>query len=93
MNRKFLWIGNIIGTALILTVWVVGAIRFYPGIHHIFATGHDASAIGIIGGADGPTAIFLSGPAGIGPVLLSLCSMLFWSVLFIFNVIYLRKNR
>ncbi len=38
-------------------------------------TSKDASSIGIIGGADGPTAIFVTGPEGVFPWVLLLVAI------------------
>lgn len=66
MEKKKIW--QLV--CLALAVW--GAVKVFPGIFaNLLSLGlnlkanfspNDAYSVGIIGGADGPTAIFLTGP-------------------------------
>lgn len=56
-NPKTLWLGAAAQFGIFATLFGAIAMNFIPGIEF---TLQDASAIAIIGGADGPTAIFLA---------------------------------
>ncbi len=91
MIRKLL-IANIIGAVLIFVVIVAGRISYFAFIQSFSETISDASAVGIIGGADGPTAIFVSGSFNLNTAaLLLLLPLLLVEILLIINVVYLKK--
>ena len=94
MKRKLLLTANIIGIILILFVIIAGRISYSNFIQSFSKSIPDSSAIGIIGGAEGPTAIFVSGNFDINTVaLLLFLPLLLVGILLIFNVVYLRKLR
>ncbi len=92
MKRKQLLTGNIIGIILILFVIVAGIISYSAFNKSLSGSISDPSAIGIIGGADGPTAIFISGGFKLSPVLISLTgALLLTGIILVLNIIYLKK--
>ena len=94
MKRKLLLTANIIGIILILFVIIAGRINYSNFIQSFSKSVPDSSAIGIIGGADRPTAIFVSGNFDLNTAtLLFLLPLLLVGVLLIFNVVYLKKLR
>ena len=93
MNRKLLLTANIIGAALILFVIVAGKISYAAFINGLTESISGSSAVEIIGGADGPTAIFVSGNFNLNTTaLLLLLPLLLVEILLIFNVVHLKKN-
>ena len=92
MKQKQLLISNIIGAVLVLSLIITGTIRYSSIINGLFESMHEASAIGIIGGADGPTTIFVSGNFNLYTVLLLVGPFLLLGIL-LFNVVYFIRNR
>jgi Na+-transporting methylmalonyl-CoA/oxaloacetate decarboxylase beta subunit len=89
MKPKRLLIGNIIGAVLILF-----GITYSIIISGLFQSLSEASAIGVIGGADGPTAIFISGNYDFNTIVSPLLLLLFVvEILLIFNIVYLVRNK
>ncbi|MCI1785168.1 MAG: sodium ion-translocating decarboxylase subunit beta [Bacteroidales bacterium] len=93
MKRKQLLAGNIIGILLILFVIIAGKISISVVIKS-FSTIITPADIGVIGGADGPTSIFVSGGFNINTVLFTfLAALLLIAVILVLNVLYLRTGR
>ena len=93
MCRKFLLAANIIGAVLILFVIVFGKISYSAFVNGLIELISSSSGAGIIGGADGPTAIFVSGNFSLNTtVLLVLLPLLLVLTLLILNVVHLKKN-
>ena len=95
MKRKLLLTANIIGLFLILFVIIAGRISYSTFIQSFSKSIPDSSAIGIIvGGTDGPTAIFASGNFDLNTTaLLLLLPLLLVGILLISNFVYLKKLR
>ena len=90
MKRKLLLTGNIIGAILVISLFFSARYIF----SNIFQDISNSSAVGgIIGGSDGPTAVFLSGPTNLNTGILFLLPTLFVGMLLILNVVYLIRNR
>jgi len=89
MKRKQLLVGNIIGAVLILLSIIHSVI-----VNGLVRSLSEASAIGLIGGADGPTAVFISGSYDFNSVVLPLLLLLMLlGGLLIFNIVYLIKSK
>jgi Na+-transporting methylmalonyl-CoA/oxaloacetate decarboxylase beta subunit len=100
MKRKLLLISNIIGTGITFVYLTIIIQKFFwiidntlAAIHESAALQPDASATGIIGGADGPTAIFITGKCGLNFTMILLLPLVMVGILLICNSIYLAKNR
>jgi Na+-transporting methylmalonyl-CoA/oxaloacetate decarboxylase beta subunit len=92
MKPKRLLIGNIIGAVLILFGITYSII--ISGLFQSLSEASEASAIGVIGGADGPTAIFISGNYDFNTIVSPLLLLLFVvEILLIFNIVYLVRNK
>lgn len=61
----------------------------FTAIMSVLLTGcnREASSVGVIGGADGPTAVFVSGPAWVLPTIIAAV------VVGIFLLVYLLVNK
>jgi Na+-transporting methylmalonyl-CoA/oxaloacetate decarboxylase beta subunit len=93
MKRKQLLAGNIIGILLILFVIIAGKISFSAVVKSLSQIITPAD-IGIIGGADGPTSIFISGGFNINAVFFALSSaLLLIVVILVLNIIYFGTGR
>ena len=93
MKRKQLLIANILGVILILFVAVTGKISYTAFIKSLSSSMNEASATGIIGGADGSTAIFISGGFNLNTILLLLiAALVLTAVIFVWNIIYLKNG-
>ena len=92
MKRKQLLAANIIGIVLVVFIIIAVKISYSSLISGLSKSISDSQAIGIIGGADGPTAIFISGGFDLNTLmkLLLLLSLLL-VVLLLSNVVYLKK--
>ena len=94
MKREHLLTANLIGLILVLFVIVVGKISYSSLITSFSESISDSQAVGIIGGTDGPTAIFVSGSFDLDTnILLLLLALLLVGILLIFNVVYFIKDR
>lgn len=65
--KKFLSIISIIAGGLVLL-----GVAIPPIVGAVLKEQTAASSVGIIGGADGPTAIFLAGTIGVGSVIVEI---------------------
>jgi Na+-transporting methylmalonyl-CoA/oxaloacetate decarboxylase beta subunit len=86
MKKKLLILGNLMGMIAFLAYTAIM-------IGHFFGAVKYASGLSIIGGADGPTAVFVSSPYGPFPLVLSLFLFMLLDIVFIANILYLLKNR
>ncbi len=94
MKRKQLLVGNIIGILLVVFVIVAVKISYSSFINNLSKSIADSQAIGIIGQADGPTAIFVSGGFDLTTTALVLLLVLVLvGFLFFLNIIYLIRNK
>ena len=93
MKRTLLLIANMIGFVLILFVAVTGKISYSVFISNLSGSiPESAAAIGVIGGADGPTAIFVSGGFDFRVIVfLSGLSLTLVGILLVVNVVYLKN--
>ncbi|WP_291854969.1 hypothetical protein [Marinilabilia sp.] len=89
MKRKLLLTGNIIGAILVISFFFSARFIFSSILQDI----SNSSGTGIIGGSDGPTAVFLSGPTNLNIGILFLLPTLFVGMLLILNIVYLVRNR
>jgi len=84
----------LIGLVLVLFVIVAGKISYSSLMKSFSESISDSRAVGILGGADGPTAIFVSGSFDLDTnILLLLLALLVVGILLIFNVGYFIKDR
>ena len=94
MKREQLLTGNVIGIILILFVGIAGKICYSALNKSLSDIIPDSAAVGIIGGADGPTAIFISGGFNLNTVLsLLVVALLLIAIILIWNIIYLKNRR
>ena len=64
-NRKIstsILVSILISTLLVLKYLIQVTLFLFPLCSAIFGIGQEACSVGIIGGADGPTTVFLSSP-------------------------------
>lgn len=94
MKRKQFLIGNIVGAVLVLTVIIVERISLGFIINNLLNSKTENSSIGIIGGADGPTALFVSGNFDFHTAALMIRVSLFLVlILLILDVFYFIRHR
>ena len=94
MKRKQLLAANIIGIILVIFIIAAGKISYSLLINSLSESIPDSQTIGIIGGADAPTAIFISGDFDLSiATLLLLLPLLLIGIIFIFNAVFLKKNQ
>ncbi len=94
MKRKHFIIGNIIGSVLVLAVIIVERISHSFIINNLLNSITETSAIGIIGGADGPTAVFVAGDFDLHTAALMFrVSLILVLTLLLLNVYYFLRNR
>lgn len=95
MRKRILFIANMIGIIMLVSYiliipralsYIVSAVA---GISTEYA---GSSAIGIIGGADGPTAIFLTSRSGISPMVWFIAPPVLIMLLLICNSIYIARR-
>ena len=88
--RKSPWRFLFAGTALLSGGWLIfcGALQCLKNYLPLSLSPGEASTIGIIGGADGPTAIFVTGVTSTGPDwdLILMAAILILSVLAFFRL-------
>lgn len=88
MKKITIYIVGITGT-LLTAVSIVFLVRLAIALHEISET----ESIGIIGGADGPTAIFLTTSAGITvPPLMAVIGLIIGIVCIIVSVLLLKEK-
>ncbi len=94
MKRKQLLVGNIIGILLVVFVIVAGKISYSSFVDSFSESISGSQAIGIIGQADGPTAIFVSGGFDLtATALVLLLVLVLVGFLFFLSIIYLIRNK
>jgi Na+-transporting methylmalonyl-CoA/oxaloacetate decarboxylase beta subunit len=99
MKGKLLLFGNIFG-AIIAFIYIVFLKEYfssivkvlYESINEASASQPDASSIGTIGGADGPTAFFVTSPNAFDSTYFLLFPLILINVVFMANIIFLYKN-
>jgi len=77
---------------MVVFIIVAGKIGYSSFMNSLSESIADSQAIGITGGADGPTAIFISGSFDLKTtVVLLFLSLLLVGGLFVLNIAYLKK--
>ncbi|QEH67354.1 sodium ion-translocating decarboxylase subunit beta [Cellulosilyticum sp. WCF-2] len=61
---------------IVLTIIGLVVISIISMVVILNENGKEAASIGIIGGADGPTAIFISSSASLEPVAITICGLI-----------------
>ena len=61
---------------IVLTIIGLVVISIISMVFILNETGKEAASIGIIGGADGPTAIFISSSVSLEPVAITVCGLI-----------------
>ena len=88
--------GNIIALIfLILSAFGIGVFLILPliSILILIASTDSIPSIGIIGGADGPTAVFVAGSTGGGALVPAIFGGLILAIIIVAVVIIVKKNR
>jgi hypothetical protein len=99
MKKKLLLISNVLG-AIIIFIYIISLKSFFSDIiktiyksFNDFTLQDDGSSIGIIGGADGPTAIFVTGSfSGFDSFLFLILPLILVNIILVVNIIFLYKN-
>lgn len=99
MNKKRLLLGNVLAIAILfgyimlLQRYLSGILRnLYESIS-VTTSSPVIASVGIIGGSDGPTAIFISGSIGDNPLLYLLVPLILVGMILMANVVFLYRFR
>jgi hypothetical protein len=99
MKKKLLLIGNVLG-AIIIFIYIISLKNFFSDIIKTiyksindFTSQNNSSSISIIGGADGPTAIFVTGnSSGFDSSLFLILPLILVNIILVVNIIFLYRN-
>ncbi len=95
MKRRVLLATNIAGLILTLLIGITGAVNYSAFIQYLQeSVSASAASVGVIGEADGPTAIFVSGNFNLTTTaLIVLASLILVAIFFFLNIVYFIRNK